>query len=88
MSSAKKSELKPVTTSKVSSANGRSCMSPASRTASGTRSRAIASRPSAASMPATCAPRSAAARRNAPVPQPRSSTSWPSTILRRSIAVS
>ena len=88
MSAAKKNELKPATRSKVPSSQGRNCMSPTRTSASGTRSRASSTSGSAASMPKTRAPRSAAKRRNTPVPQPTSSTTSPGSMPTLRIASS
>jgi hypothetical protein len=84
MSSAMKNELKPVTMSNESSAQGRSAMSPTRKSPSGTRSRAISTSGPAASMPATLAPRSAAMRQKRPAPHPTSSTAVPSSAGTRS----
>ena len=65
--------LNPVTTSKLSSSNGRISRSPRSRRAPGRRSRATSSNPADASIPATSAPRSAASCIAIPAPQPTSS---------------
>ena len=56
---------------------GRRSMSPTRKSPAGMRSLAISTSAAVASMPATCAPRSAAMRQNRPAPQPTSSSLVP-----------
>ena len=84
LSSANWKALNPVTTSKDSSGHGSVSSSPTRKSPDGVRSAAIAMRPSAASMPATLAPRSAAMRAKRPAPHPQSSTRVPDPIFARS----
>jgi hypothetical protein len=84
MSAAMKNELNPVTTSKESSAHGRSSMSPTRKSPSGMRSRAIWTKVAVASMPETVAPRSAAMRLKRPAPQPTSRRLVPRPTVTRS----
>lgn len=73
-------ELKPATKSNDLSSKGSSTISATRKSPSGTRSRAIASSGSDASMPLTRAPRSAAMAQKMPDPQPISNKAAPSPI--------
>jgi len=84
LSSANWKELKPVTTSKESLGQGNASTSPTRKSPSGLRSAAISISSSAASMPLTLAPSSAAKRAKRPAPQPQSNTLTPAPTFARS----
>ena len=67
----------PSTASNAASSNGRNSMSPSRRSAPGSRSRAMPSRPGLMSRPLGTAPRWAARTSASPEPQPTSSTRLP-----------